>query len=185
MKDIFRAYRPFLMFLGKFLLSYLILIVLYQWYLSQFDQQAFEVDGMTHLVAEQVKSVLSFFDYSISLRPYSKDASILVAVDGRSVVRIIEGCNAISVMILFAAFIVSFSRTFAKTLGFIVLGVILIHILNVLRIVLLIIGILKLPQYEHLLHGVVFPLIIYGFVFLLWVIWVNKFQSDAKKNLRS
>ncbi len=173
------------MFLGKFLLSYLVLIVLYQWYLSQFDQQTFEVDGMTTLVAEQVKSVLSFFDYSISLRPYSKDASVLVSVDGRSVVRIIEGCNAISVMILFTAFIISFSRTFAKTLGFIILGIVLIHILNVLRIVLLIIGILKLPQYEHLLHGVVFPLIIYGFVFLLWVIWVNKFQSDAKKNLRS
>jgi hypothetical protein len=35
------------------------------------------------------------------------------------------------------------------------------------------------PQYEHLLQGVVFPLVIYGVVFLLWVVWVNKYSFYA------
>lgn len=181
LKEILNHYRPFLMFLSKFLLSYLVLILIYQWYLNQFDAQKTEVDGVTAMVADQVRSFMSFISYDVSLSPYPNEASVLVSVGSNPIVRIIEGCNAISVMILFVAFIIAFSRTFAKTLGFIVLGIVLIHILNVLRIAFLIIGILNFPEYEHLLHGVVFPLIIYGFVFFLWVIWVNKFQADVKK----
>jgi hypothetical protein len=30
------------------------------------------------------------------------------------------------------------------------------------------------------LHGVLFPLFIYGVVFILWVIWVSKFSLYAK-----
>ena len=37
------------------------------------------------------------------------------------------------------------------------------------------------PTYEELLHGTVFPLFIYGVVFLLWVFWVLKFSAYAKE----
>ena len=118
-------------------------------YLGQFDFVNFEVDGFTELVARQVKSVLSLFDYAVVLSPYPNDPSVLVAVDQVPIVRIIEGCNAISVMILFAAFIFAFSKGFVKTAIFVILGLLLIHVLNILRIVFLIIGIIKLPEYEH------------------------------------
>lgn len=55
----------------------------------------------------------------------------------------------------------------------------LIHILNIGRIALLCVGLYHLPDYEHMMHGVIFPLAIYGVVFLLWVIWVNKYSSYA------
>jgi exosortase family protein XrtF len=58
-------------------------------------------------------------------------------------------------------------------------GIILIHVLNIARIALLCIALYNLPQFEHLLHGVIFPLVIYGVVFLLWVIWVNKYSLYA------
>jgi hypothetical protein len=38
------------------------------------------------------------------------------------------------------------------------------------------------PQYQEVLHGVIFPLFIYGVVFILWIVWVNKFSSYAKKS---
>ena len=66
-----------------------------------------------------------------------------------------------------------------ETLLFILLGSVLIHILNIARIALLCMALYSFPEYEHMLHGVVFPLIIYGIVFLLWVIWVNKFSLHA------
>jgi exosortase family protein XrtF len=96
--------------------------------------------------------------------------------------RIVEGCNALSVIILFVAFVVAFSGKWIQTIGFILLGSILIHIMNVLRIAILSIALYYHPDQESLLHGVVFPLIIYGFVFVLWVIWVNKFSNYAQKN---
>ncbi|MFY8008070.1 MAG: exosortase family protein XrtF, partial [Flavobacterium sp.] len=61
-------------------------------------------------------------------------------------------------------------------------GLLLIHLLNISRIALLSVALYHFPEQEQLLHDVIFPLIIYGVVFLLWVIWVNKFSLHADKN---
>lgn len=182
MKEYFLKYRPFLQFLGVFLLSYLLLIGLYQLYLGQFDEAKLEVDGITNFVAEQTQMVLNSFGYIVNLAPSTNDPSVKVFVNLVPVVRIVEGCNAISVMILFVAFILAFSKGFTKTFLFIVSGLLIIHILNVLRIALLTIGIMNYPEYTHILHGVIFPLVIYGIVFILWIVWVTKFATDATKN---
>lgn len=178
MKEYFIKYRPFLQFLGIFLISYLLLIVSYQYYLAQFDTTNFEVDGFTDFVARQTKTVLSFFNYSVELFPSGSDPSVIVQIEGLRIVRIVEGCNAVSVMILFAAFILAFSKGLVKTIGFILFGLLVIHVLNILRIAILTLGIWKYPEYKHILHGVVFPLIIYGTVFFLWIIWVTKFIKN-------
>ncbi|MDI1257219.1 MAG: exosortase family protein XrtF [Flavobacterium sp.] len=185
MKNYFIRFRPFLLFLGKFLLSYIVMIVLYQMYLNQYDEKFFEVDGITKMVANHAKFFLEIFNYDITLTPRRSEAAIKMAVNKDFLVRIIEGCNAVSVMILFAAFVVAFSGKLLKTLLFIILGIILIHILNVIRIGLLCLGLLYYPQYEHVLHDIVFPLFIYGVVFALWVIWINKFSFYAKKTPQS
>ena len=182
MKEYLIKYRPFLQFLGIFLISYLLLIVMYQFYLGQFDSANFEVDGFTDLVARQTKIVLTSFNFLTELYPSTHDPSVVVQVEGVPIVRIIEGCNALSVMILFVAFILAFSKGFMKTFAYIIFGLFVIHILNVLRIALLTIGIMKYPEYKHILHGVIFPLIIYGTVFFLWIIWVTKFIKNDSKN---
>jgi len=84
-------------------------------------------------------------------------------------------------MILFISFVVAFTGKFKSTLWFIPLGLLIIHVLNILRIASLSIALYKFPEYEHFLHGILFPLVIYGVVFLLWVIWVNKFSLYASK----
>jgi exosortase family protein XrtF len=69
-----------------------------------------------------------------------------------------------------------------RTVSYIGLGCIIIHLLNVIRIALLAMALYAYPQYEHLLHGVVFPLFIYSVVFVLWVLWVQKFSGHADKH---
>ena len=182
LKEYFVRYRPFLQFLGVFLLSYLVLIGVYQLYLSQFDSSKYEVDDLTVFVADQSKFVLDAFGYNATLAPHPNDPSVKVLIDGKTIVRVVEGCNAVSVMILFVAFVLAFSKGWRKTLGFIVAGLLVIHILNILRIALLTIGIMKFPEYTHILHGVIFPLVIYGAVFLLWILWVTKISSDVRKS---
>lgn len=185
MKEYIIKYRPFLQFLGVFLISYLVLIVIYQLYLGQFDLNKYEVDGFTDLVARQTKTILTLFGYTVELYPSANDPSVIVEVDGTRIVRVIEGCNAISVMILFVAFILAFSKEFVKTFSYIVVGLLIIHVLNVLRIALLTIGIIKIPEYKHIMHAVIFPLVIYGIVFLLWIFWVTKFINNDSKSLQT
>jgi exosortase family protein XrtF len=182
LKTYFRQYRPFFIFLFKFFAVYAGLTVLYKLYLKQFDNLlVFEVDDFTHLVANQVQKLLLFFNYECSLAVHTNQASIKLYLEHVYVARIVEGCNALSVIILFAAFVAAFSGKWKHTIGFILGGSVLIHILNVIRIALLSIALLHYPEHESLLHGVVFPLFIYGVVFGLWVIWVNKFSDYAAK----
>lgn len=172
-------YKPFLLFLGKFLLTYFVLALLYQTYLNRFDSAANQVDSFTQMVANQTQTLLTLFDNDALIESHPTEPSVKIIYNGKYVSRIIEGCNALSVMILFVAFIVAFTGKLKRTIVFILFGLLLIHLLNVVRIALLSVALYHYPQYEHLLHAVIFPLIIYGIVFLLWVIWVNKFSIHA------
>ncbi|MFT3793362.1 exosortase family protein XrtF [Flavobacterium sp.] len=174
-------YKPFLLFLGKFLLTYALLTFAYQMYLNQFDKAHFEVDGFTRSVAGQTQKVLAFFNADVATEPHPEQASIKLLYQGKFVARIVEGCNALSVIILFISFVVAFSGKFRTTVLFIFGGGILVHVLNIGRIAILAAALHAYPEHEELLHGVVFPLFIYGVVFILWVVWVNKFSLYAEK----
>lgn len=174
-------YKPFLTFVAKFFLIYLVLSLSYGFYLDQFDQSTFEPDGITTLVSDQTRDLLKLFGVDAGTAPHEAEASHKFSVNGKFVARIVEGCNAVSVMILFVAFVVAFKGKLKHTLLFILAGIFIIHILNIIRIALLALALYYYPQYQEFLHGTIFPLVIYGVVFILWVIWVNKFSVYAHK----
>lgn len=178
MKKYFVQYKPFLLFLTVFFGSYILLTFLYQIFLNGFENS--KVDVITRLVSYNTEDLISWFYQSIRIEEVNNEPSFLVYFQDRSVARIVEGCNGISVIILFVSFIMAFSGSLKNTLLFIFGGSLIIYILNVVRIAFLIVLLYHFPEHSHLLHGVLFPLIIYGLVFILWVIWVNKFSKYAK-----
>ncbi|HEU4497575.1 MAG TPA: exosortase family protein XrtF [Flavobacterium sp.] len=180
MKNYFQQYRPFFVFLLKFFVAYGILIFLYQSYLGSFDGQNFETDGITKQVASQTVHLLKAAGQDAYSIPHLKQACMKLYLNNLYIARIVEGCNAVSVMILFAAFVIAFKGKLKHTILFMLAGILIIHILNVTRIALLSVALFHYPEYEHVLHGVIFPLSIYGVVFGLWVLWVQKFSSYAK-----
>lgn len=184
MKKYFIEYKPFLSFLGKFLLVYALLTFIYEKYLSQFDTKKFEVDGFTQLVSRQTVSLMHFFGLNASQNFNPFEPNMQMFYNNNYVARIIEGCNGLSVIILFIAFVIAFTGKFKHTILFIASGTLIIHVFNVARIALLCVLITKYPKYKSILHDIVFPLIIYGTVFLLWIIWVNKFSRYATKTVQ-
>ena len=181
MINYFIQYKPFLIFLGKFLLAYVVLTFIYENYLNQFDTSKFEVDGFTELVARQTVYGLNFFGQDAYQMPDIAASSVKLFYNKKHIAQIIEGCNGLSVIILFTAFVIAFTGKLKHTFLYIIFGSLVIHILNIARIALLCILIYDYPAQEQILHGVIFPLIIYSTVFLLWVVWVNKFSIYAKK----
>lgn len=184
MKEYIIQFKPFLLFLTKFIVSYLVLTFLYQTYLNQYDVKNLEVDGITQLVAEQSYQVLSLFNSDSYILPNLTEPSVKLYYHGKWVARIIEGCNAISVIILFISFVIAFTGKIKQMFFFILTSIVIIYVFNIMRIVLLCMAIFHYPKSQHFLHGVVFPLFIYGVVFSLWVIWVNKFSLYAKKTTK-
>lgn len=178
MKKYFIRYKPFLVFLGTFFLVYMVLTLLYQGYLNSFGEN--KIDSITKMVARNTEGLLRLFDADAKVVLDESNLFFKLIYQQNYLARIIEGCNAISVIILFISFVVAFSGKLKATLFFVFGGSVLIYVLNIVRIVFLTILMMRFPEQEHFLHGVVFPLFIYGVVFILWVIWVNKFSKYAK-----
>jgi exosortase family protein XrtF len=181
LKEYLIQYKPFLQFLAKFFITYLVFTFLYQLYLNQYDVKNNEVDGITQFVANQTEKVLSIFDDKSYTKPNLHEPSVKMFYKSKWVSRIIEGCNAMSVIILFVSFVIAFSGKVKHTILFIIAGSLIIHVFNIIRIALLSMAVYHFPEAQEFLHSVVFPLFIYGVVFLLWIIWVNKFSFHAKK----
>ena len=178
MKKYLVLYRPFLVFLFTFFGTYVLLASLYQFFLNGFENG--QVDTATRWVAQNTEQVMSWFYQSIRVEEVRNEPFFLVYFQNQSVARIVEGCNGVSVIILFVSFVVAFSGSLKNTLLFVFGGSLIIYVLNVLRIAVLTGLLYYFPEYLHVLHGVLFPLIIYGVVFVLWFFWVNKFSKYAK-----
>ncbi len=181
MKNTINQHKPFFTFLLKFVLFYLIFTLIYKFYLNQFNVENKEVDGITEFVAHQTKNTLVLFGKDCEMQKNEIEASYKIIYFNKYIARIVEGCNAISVIILFASFIFGFSAKFKNTFLFILLGAALVFILNIFRIALLTIGLFHYPEYEEFLHNIIFPVVIYGVVFSLWIFWVIKFSDYAKR----
>jgi exosortase family protein XrtF len=154
---------------------------MYQFYLYQFDIKNNEVDGFTKLVSTQVEQIILFFKGHAHIELHSTQPCYKFYYNGKYVSRIIEGCNALSVIILFIAFVISFPGKLSNTIYFIISGSLIIHVLNIIRIALLMVAFYNFPEANFILHDILFPLVIYGVVFILWIIWVNKYSFYAKE----
>lgn len=173
MKD----FLPVLKILLRFVIIYIVFVLLYQFYLNNYESDV--VDPFTGWVAKQVSFLQETLGFPTVLMDNLKLHSVLFQTGGKLTTRMVEGCNVISVAILFAAFIFAFYKG-ARTFLYVLSGLVILHILNVSRIALLNIIFLKYPQYAKAAHDYLFPAIIYGGVIVLWLVWIQFFA--LKKN---
>ena len=158
------------------------LVTLYDAYLKNSQQKinGFKTASITTKVAEHTVGFLEFLGYHADYLQHEKELSVKLLIENQYTARVIEGCNSVSLIILFFSFIVAFSGTLKVTVLFAFLGSLIIYIVNILRIAFLTIMIYKYPKYQEFLHNIIFPIIIYGTIFLLWVFWVNRFSKIKK-----
>lgn len=154
----------------------------YKLYLDYSDGSKYYPDYLTNLVAKQTQALLETVGYSTTIEPHSNEASMKLIINNKFVARVVEGCNSVSVIILFLSFIIAFADKFKTTALYIFVGSVLIYTVNLIRIVILSIGLYHYPWRREILHTVIFPLIIYGMVFLLWMFWVNRFSKIKTAN---
>jgi exosortase family protein XrtF len=152
-------------------------------YLDYSDGSRYYPDYVTNLVAKQSRSILEILGYEADIMPHPREASMKLIINKKFVARIIEGCNSISAIILFSSFIIAFASRLKPTLLYLIFGIVLIYVVNLFRVVILSIGLYNYPWRREILHSVIFPLIIYGLVFLLWMLWVNLFAKLKSRNV--
>ena len=103
-----------------------------------------------------------------------KAAVTLMVENGKTVLRIYEGCNGINVMIVFIAFIISFGGISKRGALFMSAGILMIHLANVIRIALLFWVAKHHETWFYYVHKYIFTAALYVIVLLLWWVWVSK-----------
>lgn len=131
-------------------------------------------DPLTVLVANHTAFLLGLVSSNVGVLPSVVLPNVSLLLNGTIVVNVYEGCNAINVSILFIAFLFAYRGRFKPTLAFSLIGLFSIYIFNLFRVGGLFLVALYFPDHLYLMHKFVFTGVIYGFVFLLWFIWVAK-----------
>lgn len=165
-------------FIIRFLVTYILLSWVYQFYLSCYG---YSPDPFTSFIADVVFDVLASGYDNIETVLHPRRASIRFLHNRTPLFQIVEGCNAISICIIFVSFINAFSKFSKRSIIFSLIGITAVLVTNIFRISAL--GVLYIKKYAfvNIIHDTIFPASIYGFIVLLWLIWI-KLEGNSSKN---
>jgi exosortase family protein XrtF len=178
--NLIKEFKPALIFLGKFLAIYFIGNILYGVYVESYDQ---EPDGITSLVTAQTSWALNLAGYETTYGDVVGMPKIALSEAGDVILYVFEGCNGINVMIVFVAFLFAFGGRAKAMAIFLPLGLLVIHLFNLLRIGLLFILALNNSTQFYYYHKYFFTGSLYLVVFGLWALWVIRFNE--KRNIKA
>jgi exosortase family protein XrtF len=99
-----------------------------------------------------------------------------LAIEGSSGVIIGPSCNGLALFALFLAFMLSFPGPIKHKVWYVPLGMLLIHAVNLLRVVALVLIVKWNESWLEFNHDYTFTILVYLFVFALWYIWINRFS---------
>ncbi len=166
--------NPLTRFLVLAALGYVFLYLLYQFVIKPYtllDQQ---------LIAHIIKvsnQILTGMGYKTFMFLQDHDMQVF-GIDGSNGVWVGANCNAATLFGLFAVFVMAYPGPLKHKLWYIPIGVLVIHAVNIIRVVCLAIIAFYNPYALDFNHNYTFTIIVYAFIFLLWMVWVNKFTSS-------
>lgn len=175
-----KEFKPILFFIAKFFAVYVLFTLLYTWYLDPYLNIYKIADPITEWIAGASVRVANVCGFSAESVQVEGEVWRRFILDGQYSSMVNEGCNAVSIMIIFMSFIVAFSDKFIKPFVFILVGLLVLIGTNIIRIFLLTWIYRYYPEYSKMGHDYLFPAIIYGIVVILWLVWVKFFAFKDK-----
>jgi exosortase family protein XrtF len=167
-KSILIQLFPTIKFIITGLFLYIIWILIYEGFIKS-----------NHLIDPWLTNIVSFHSVHIlKLAGFNSSHEMVntgnVLFNNKiPVLRIAYICNGLILYVIFLIFMVSFPGPLKHKAWFIPLGLIIIYLSNLLRVVALVIIQIYAPDYLVFNHKYTFTMVIYGVIFLLWIIWVK------------
>jgi exosortase/archaeosortase family protein len=171
------------LFLGKALLIFLAWKLIYGFILYDSknldsaltthiaEASIFVINSLGNLDGYTTKRVSDF--YVIDGRKIEERSSAIFHHD-RMVLHIANACNGLELMVLYIGFIICMPSKFWRKMLYIVLGIIILDLINILRCT----GLIYLREYYHVYfqfaHRYLFNAMVYTATFIMWVIFSRK-----------
>lgn len=136
-----------------------------------------------HVIIDNLSDISTWLLQSFGYETLAEvDSNIrTVGIEGGHPLWIGDECDGLTLFAIFSIIIAAFPGPWKKKLWFIPLGILLIHILNIIRITALVIIVKYYPDSLDFNHTYVFQTIVYLFIFGLWYWWAKKFAGAAFK----
>lgn len=168
------ARDPFFRFLSLGLLFYVGWFLLYEFIIHPWGRLDRAVIDALILHAGWLLRVLG---YELIPEPANAELIRTIGVQGGTLLWIGDPCNGVSLFAVYLIFLVAYPGPWKHKLWFGALGVLSIHAINTLRVAAL--CLITRIDYELLNfnHDYTFYVVVYGWVFLLWWIWVKRFGA--------
>lgn len=109
-------------------------------------------------------------------------AERVIGIDGSGGLWIGDNCDGIALFALFSVFIIAYKGKIKTKIIYIFLGILSIQLLNVLRVTGLAILDTHSRSWTEFNHTYTFNILIYGYIFFLWMLWVNKYADEKPVN---
>lgn len=163
--------KPIIRFLFTILFIYIAWFVIYNLWLH--PEETIDL-----FIIDTTINVSKFFLESMGYVVFTGTERV-IGVDGTGGLWIGDNCNGMSLFGLFSGFIIAFPGIWWKKIFFILIGVFLIELLNIFRVICLAILDTHSRAWTEFNHTYTFTIIIYGVIFLMWMVWVNKFSKTT------
>jgi exosortase family protein XrtF len=163
--------NPIVRFLLLFIVLYTSWYLLYEIWINPNGRLDSFVINSSVFCTDHLLKLLGFTTFTTN-----SETIRTIGIDGTQGLWIGDPCNGITLFALFTAFILSFPGPAKHKIWFIPAGILAIFFVNVLRITGLCLVVKYKPSLLELNHDYIFKIIVYGFIFWLWIIWVNRFS---------
>ena len=165
--------NPYFRFTFFAIILYVFWYVIYEAWLHPFGiWDRYIINNLVNLS----NSILHTMGYT-TITEVAGSTNRIIGIDGTNGVWVGDPCNGFSLFALFLIFMITYPGPWKKKLWYIPLGLLLIHLINVFRIVALTIILDINPEWLDFNHNYTFNIIVYSFVFLLWYIWAKKYAG--------
>jgi len=168
-----QEFKPTILFLVKFIGLYLIANLIYGLFVTAYEPQP---DPVTNLVSAQSGIILTAFGWPVETTPQTNKATTYIVYNQKPILAVYEGCNGLNVMIIFVSFLLAFGPYQKKLIWFTAIGVVLIHLANLGRLILLFWVSVYYEHYLYFTHKYIFTGGLFALVFVLWIVWIKKFS---------
>lgn len=109
-------------------------------------------------------------------------AGRLIGINNAPGILLVDGCSGISAMGLFVGFVIAYPGEWIPRGLFILIGMGIIYLVNILRVLVLVITQDFWPAVFDFTHDYSTSAIFYMVIFVLWMIWVNASDKQNPGN---
>lgn len=167
---------PAIRFLIVFLTTYFGLSIGYGLWIESYNGEA---DFLTKEVTREVAGIVTILGREEVVTQLSTEAPTVFLKEGqRIILEVYEGCNGVNVMIVFLSFVFAFGgATKARIAGFVAGGLVLIHLANLVRLIMLYEFAFGDMQIFHYYHKYIFTAVLYFLIFAMWWLWITRWSG--------